>query len=231
MRKQTNMCTKRSSTGWCRWVPLTIAAMFLIAAADARAGDDDGWRLRVDFGFFDPGGNGITIDTGTTTVRSDLDGGGGAGVRGEYQLSRRLGVEIGFFSGASVDIDVGVSGGTSSTVVEVSSYTFLAPGLDVHLTPDAKVDLYIGPQLAWVNYSDVEVGVLPGSVGTGVSVDTDLGFGGILGLDVPVGERKRWTFQMNLRYLDTKMEGDATTPRLEADFDLTIFSLGFGYRF
>lgn len=231
MRKQTRMCLTRPSVGWRGWVPLTIAMMFLTLAADARAGDEEGWRLRVDFGFFDPGGDGITIDTGTATARSDLDGGGGFGVRGEYQLSRRLGVEIGFFSGASVDVDVEIAGGTSSTAVEVSGFTMLAPGLDVHLTPEAKVDLYIGPQLAWVNYSDIEVGVLPGLVGTDVSVDSDLGFGAVLGLDVPLGERRRWAFQTNLRYLATSIEGDAATTRLDADFDPTIFSLGFAYRF
>jgi len=227
MREQTNECTKGSRACWRWWVPITVAVMLLTGAAAARADEDKGWRLRVDFGAFDPGGNGITIDTGSTIVQSNLDGGGGAGVRGEYQLSRRLGVEIGFFNGASVDIAVG----TSSTMIQISSFTLLTPGLDVHLTPEAKVDLYIGPQLAWANFSDVELGVLPGVAGIGVSVDTDLGFGGVLGLDVPLGERKRWTFQTNLRHFVTKMEGNETTTRLEADFDPTIFSLGFGYRF
>lgn len=231
MRDETSLHASRSSTGCRIRVPLAVAALVLAAAAGAQAGEETGWRLRVDFGFFDPAGDGIVIDTGTTTVRSDFDGGGGVGVRGEYRMSRRLGFEIGFFSGASVDVDVRVSSGTSTTAVEVSGFTAFTPGLDVHLTPDAKVDLYLGPQLAWVNYSDVEVGVPPDSAGTSVSVGTDLGIGAILGLDVPVGERRRWMFQTSLRYMDTQMEGDVATPRLDADFDPTIFSLGFGYRF
>jgi len=208
-------------------VPITLATTVLVFATEARAQDEGGWRLRVDFGFFDPGGAGILIDTGTATFQSDFDGGGGVGVRGEYRWSRRMGVEAGFFSGASVD--VGFSGGTSTA--EISSFTVFAPGLDVHLTPEAKVDLYVGPQLALVNYSDLTTSVLPGFVGSSISVDSDVGFGAILGLDIPVGERNRWTFQTNLRYFDAKMNGVASTTRLEADFHRTIFSLGFGYRF
>ena len=87
-------------------IPLVFALACFLAAVETEAGEDTGWRLRVDFGFFDPGGDGTTFDTGTSTFRTDLRAGGGAGVRGEYQPSRWLGFEFGFFSGATVDIEM-----------------------------------------------------------------------------------------------------------------------------
>lgn len=221
------MWTKHSPC--CRGIiPMALAVACWLGTVDARAGEETGWRLRVDFGFFDPAGEGITVDTGLTTVSTDLDGGGGVGVRAEYQMSRRFGVEFGFFSGASVDINV-LSGSSSS--VEINSFTPFAVGANLHLTPGSRVDLYMGPQLAWVSYSSLEVGAGPGFAGTTISVDTDLGPAAILGLDIPVGERRRWSFQTSLRYFDTRMEGGSGTNSLDGDFDPTVFSLGFGYRF
>lgn len=215
----------RSHRDWMLPIALTVVVLF--AAGDSRAGEETGWRLRVDFGFFNPTGDGITIDT-ETTFSAELDSGAGIGVRSEYQWSRRLGVEFGFFSGASTNISVGSSGSAS---LEVSSFVPFAVGLDVHLTPASRVDLYIGPQVAWVNYSGIKAASGSGSSSASLSVDTSVGAAAILGLDVPVGSRKKWTFQVNLRYFDTSIEGSASSGRVEADFDPTVFSLGFGYRF
>jgi outer membrane protein W len=214
-----------------RIIPLVVALACFPGAVDTKAGDDTGWRLRVDFGFFDLGGDGITVDTGTNTFRTEVQAGGGAGVRGEYQPLRWLGVEFGFFSGATVDVDFDFSGGSGSTRVDVSSFVPFTVGLDIHLTPRSRVDLYIGPQLAWVRFNNVQVSVGSATTGGSISVDSDVGPGAILGLDIPLGASRRWAFQMNLRYFKTTMEGGNNGDSLKADFEPTIFSLGFGYRF
>jgi len=81
-----------------------------------------------------------------------------------------------------------------------------------------------------VEYGEVDVFAAPGSAGSSVSIDHDLGLGAILGLDFPLGEKRHWAFQTNLRYLATSMEGSTAGNQVDVDFDPVIFSLGFGYR-
>ena len=203
-----------------------VAIVAITGLPGTRADEDSGWRLRVDFAVVDPSNDpsDVVIDGGT--VRTDFDTGVGAGVRAEYQLNRRVGIDFGFLRTASVDVST--SGATSS--VEVTSFSPFTVGADFHLTPGKRVDLYAGPQLAWVSYGDIDVVTSPGGSTIEVSVDNDLGLGAILGLDVPLGERRHWAFQTNLRYLATSMEGEGIADDLDVDFDPAIFSLGFGYR-
>lgn len=216
-----------------RMIRISVGVLFIYLAFTgvANSGEEAGFRLHVDFGVFDPRGYGMAIDTGADTFGIDLDGGGGAGVRGEYRLGRRVGVEVGVFVGSSIDINLWYLDGDAATSVGFETFVPITVGMDLHLTPDARVDLYLSPQLALVRYGDVEVGVFPGYTGTRVSVDSDVGLGASLGLDIPLGEMKRWSIQMTLRHIDTTMEGHSGSTRIEADFDPTIFSIGFGYRF
>ena len=206
---------------------LGVAIAACSTAVDTRAGDDTGWRLRVDFGYYDSTGGGITIENGDT-FRADLEGGAGIGLRSEYQWSLWLGVEFGFFSGANVDISIGSS---NSSSLEVSTFVPYTVGLDVHLTPGTRVDLYLGPQVAWVSYSGITARYGSGSSEVDLSVDTQAGPAAILGLDILMGARKKWMFQLNVRYFDTSIESDTSAGRVEGDFDPPVYSLGFGYRF
>jgi len=195
-----------------------VVAIALCLAGSTHADEERGWRIRVDFALVDPGGD--TWRSGGGTVLAELDTGVGIGVRGEYQLSRRFGIEFGLLSAATVDTTL-ISGGATS--VDIASFAPLSFGADFHLTPDRRVDLYVGPQVALIEYGDVEV--TSGAVNS-FSIDRDFGVGAIVGLDVPVGEARHWAFQTNLRHLVTSMESGA----IAVDFDPTIFSLGFGYR-
>ncbi len=55
-----------------------------------------------------------------------------------------------------------------------------------------------------------------------MSVDSDVGIGAALGLDVPIGKGK-WAFSTGLRYIKTQAE--------EVDIDPVIVTIGFAYRF
>jgi len=151
-------------------------------------------------------------------------------VRGEYQFSPRLGVELGVLGAGSVDVASGIFAGTVGNAVQVSSFTPFTVGLNVHLTPDHLLDVYAGPLLALVSYSSVDVQTTIGNASTSVSVDNDVGLGAILGLDVPIGERG-WLIQTNLRYVDTDIENSGGVILINSEFDPLIFSVGFGYRF
>ena len=191
---------------------------------------EDPWRLRFDLSWVNPSGSSVFVNTGGSALGIDFDTGFGAGLRAEYLFSSRYGVEIGVLAAGNVDIASGIFGGTFGNDIEVSGFTPLTLGFNVHLTPDAPVDLYAGPLLALVNYSSVDVWTFPGSAGTGVSIDNDVGWGAILGVDVPLGKRG-WLVQANVRFIDTDMKDSGRGISFDGKFDPVIFSLGFGYRF
>ena len=224
MRSPTSAATRKLRT--------ILGATLLcgMLASPAIAEDGTGWRLRFDLAFFDTtGSNGVVVVDGTV-VSAGLDWGSGAGVRAEYRMNERLGVEIGVLGAASVDTSVEAGPGVTTTSVELNAFTPWTAGLNVHLIPDQRLDLYAGVMAAWVRYSDVDVVTQVGSTYTSVSADNDFGPGAILGLDVPIGEMGRWVFQANLRYIQTSVSSDRSGYRADFDVNPTIFSIGFGYR-
>lgn len=210
-------------------VLMAIFVLAFSAAGSLRADDETGWKIRVDLAFLDPGGDALIVDVGDETIATSLDSGGGVGVAAEYRFSRRLGVEFGVLAAASVDLSSGIFGPVFDNTVEIASFTPVTVGLDVHLTPGKAVDLYLGPQLSWVGYSGVNVSTGLGGTNSSLDLDSDVGPGAIVGVDVPIGQ-KGWLFQANFRMIDTNMKRGGTSP-LDVEFDPRIFSLGFGYRF
>lgn len=209
---------------------LTALYLAWLPHGSASAAEDRGWRLRVDFGVVEPGADGSTVEVDGVSARVRVDAGAGIGVRGEYQFSPRLGFEIGAFASGSAEVGSGVRIGEIGAGVKVSSFAALTAGLNVHLVPRSRPDLYIGPLLAYAAYDDVGLGVSAGRGTAYLSADRDLGFGAILGLDLPIG-KKGWAFNVNLRHIRTKLQARGSDGRIEMDYDPTIFAIGFGYRF
>jgi outer membrane protein W len=153
-------------------------------------------------------------------------------------VNRRLGLDVGVLTagtgvGNNLDIDwTGVRLRSGITMTPVTA------GLNVHLTPGSRFDVYMGPLVAYVMYSgfSLEIGSY---FDQGYSTRSDFGFGANLGVDLRLG-KGRWSLNTNIRYLNTTLEfrpssgfsakeaiaGSATT-----DLDPTIFSIGFGVRF
>lgn len=175
---------------------------------------------------------GLVRPAGTTRSYGG-DTGGGLGVNGEYRFSRRLGVDLGLFSGASVDIEAHTyrAGGTSWVTYDTLTFTPLTVGLDVHLTPDSRVDVYLCPLVALIRYGNLDTFVDSSGWRTGVDFDQDVAPGLAVGLGVPFGQ-KRWSFQANITYLDSSLEGRGPNGlRIDSGYDSTIFGAGVGYRF
>lgn len=167
------------------------------------------------------------------------DPGYGFSLSGEYRATDRLGVELGAqWSEYDLELMLGVGMFCDSAFCTVGATDSVTPltlslGLDVHLTPGRRADLYVGPVLAYVLYSDptfrFPIGTVRGSL------DDDLAWGGVVGLDVPFGDRG-WHFSGSVRYL--RAEADATARDEEGDTDTASLDLdqlavvvGFGYRF
>ncbi len=214
------------------WLPVGLLLLaVMVLAPGASATTDSGWQIRFYAAAIDmehdsapdrPDGFGF-----------DMDAGAGAGFNAEYRFSRRLGVDLGVLSGAGVDVAhyrtfAGNSGWVTS---ETLTFTPFTVGLDIHLTPDARVDVYACPLVALVQYGGLAVRSGPTGVSTDWDFDEDLAVGATLGLGVPIGQR-RWSFQANLTYLDSSLEGRGSNgSRFDGGYDSTVFGLGFGYRF
>jgi outer membrane protein W len=213
-----------------RSICIAILAMFANLAPAYSQDFDPTWRLHVDFAVVDPSGNFVVADVDGAGVQVGFDTVVGAGLRGEYQFSELLGVELGALGAGSAGVKTGVFGDLIGTAVGVSSFGSFTVGLNFHLAPNSSLDLYAGPFLAVVNYGNVDVQAGLGGVTTGESVDSDVSWGAIAGLDVPIGGRG-WSFQTSLRYIDTKMTSGSDSLSFNSDFDPVVFSLGIGYRF
>lgn len=225
----------------------TILVFALVLALGTRPGaaaapaDDDPWQLR--FG-------GVGVESGLTFATTDGSGtrtsgrsdsaGGGLGVSAEYRFSQRLGAEIGLIAAADFTIRFDDPYATNTLAFDA-----ITGGLNVHLSPDRAVDVYVGPLFAYIRYEDLgysfEPGEpvaqvpwwpdwVPGSTAYLIIAD-DFAFGVNLGLDVRF-RGTGWSVSTAFKYLATNV--DATTSwgdPADVDIDPLIVSLGAGYRF
>jgi outer membrane protein W len=183
------------------------------------------WRLRLDFSWVNSSGS-------TVSTKSDfgLDSGFGGGLRAEYLFTERLGVELGVLGTGSIDMASELTAGRFANEFSLGGYSAVSAGLNVHLTPNDPIDLYIGPQLALFNYSSIDSRAGSGFVGGSLSVDDDIGIGAMLGLDIPFGDSS-WIFHSSLRYFDTDINDSGGGSGFDRQYDPTIFSLGVGLQF
>ena len=219
--------------------PFIVAVLALAAGTTADAAEttgtvDTGWELRfyaaaVDM---DPGSKELAAP-GSTSFGYDVSAGGGVGFNAEYRFSRRLGIDLGLFSGGNVEFDGRVSraAGASRATYDTLTFTPLTAGLDVHLTPASRFDLYACPMVALVQYGRLSWYDEQRGWESTVDFDEDFALGARIGLGVPFGQ-KRWSFQANFTYLDSRLDGHAGGGvRIDRGYDTTLFGLGFGYTF
>ena len=215
-------------------VAAALLGVLLAAAASATA-PEQGWRLRV---------NGYWIDSsegraspGNTGYRSRVENSAaaGGGVAGEYRFGPRLGLELGALGGADNDYTLAFDAGAIA-VTDTMAFGAVCAGLNIHLTPGKKADLYAGPFVAHVTYSDILVGVAPGFAGSvAVNFANEIALGASIGVDVPISQ-SHWIFNAGVKYLaaspETSLEWGAVGSRREsASIDPLMVGVGFGYRF
>ena len=156
-----------------------------------------------------------------------LGSGSGFGFALEYLINDRLGVE-GTLLLADLDsdfiFDLGQDWGMDEDEL---GFTPLSVGLNYHLTPDRRADLYIGPFVALVQYDDVDFNALGQQFNR--EFDDEFTFGVNVGLDVPFGSETPWAFAGSLKYLAATAEGDNFDGEL--DVDPLIVTAGIAYRF
>jgi outer membrane protein len=215
---------------------IPVAATFVIALTvcalhptTVDAGESP-WRLRLFAVSMNPTGDEVVVEGSGERISFDAGGGYGGGFELEYRVSRRLGIDFGVLTASPV-IDVLID---EVGVISASAQPRITPiyaGLNVHLTPDSPLDLYIGPMLAYVIYSSFDLVVDPWFYREGFVTENDFGIGVNVGLDIRLGDAG-WLFTAAFKYLDTTL---AASPPDESvgrtDIDPMIFSIGVGYRF
>lgn len=187
---------------------------------------------------------GIEVTGGSVQSASALgpDTSLGFGLGLEYRASRRLGVQLDILT-SELDSEFDFFDLDLLVIESNLRMTPVLARLDVHLTPDRKVDLYLGPVLGYVRYGDIETGVRSDFLDESISVErvrTRNGFawGGQIGMDIPMGSRGAF-FTLKATYLEAEVEtieeidDDGERSEIESGFDLDPFIVqaGFGYRF
>ena len=233
----------RRHTRWLVPNGLMLAALTALAATppahageatEASAPPVKGWEIRFYAAAVDMEQGSTELTEPTTFHRGfDSSAGGGIGFNAEYRFSRRLGLDLGLFSGGNVDIETYTHRGTGNSWVSYDTLTFtpLTAGLDIHLTPDERVDVYFCPMVALVQYGSIAWYDDTNGFRSEVDFDEDFALGARLGVGVPFGE-SGWSFQANITYLDGSLEGrGANGVRVRSGLDSTMIGFGAGFRF
>lgn len=164
--------------------------------------------------------------------RLELGDGVEVGVAAEYRVGERVGLELSWsqvrldaeWLRAEYRPDPGDPSVIRAVTVASDSGDFtlqpLAFALLWHPAPGRRIDFYLGPQLAWVDY-DVGVDGAP-------ERDAEWAFGGKLGADLRLGE-SAWSAGLALRYLEIQHEGAERD--LYTGIGLPLFAANLNYRF
>ena len=202
----------------------------LLGAAPAAATEGE-WTLRFGAPWVDSGPDLRFTEEGSTIELAGQTG-FGLGLSIERRMSDRLGWEFGATWTRS-DVELRFSDPLFGTFVasdEMSPITLTA-GPDIHLTPDSRADVYVGPLVAWVLNNDVAFSLLGETLD--VKVDNNFAWGAVLGLDYPMGS-EGWYFCGSVRYLESEADAAPADDPSDTDslaIDPLMVAVGFGYRF
>ena len=183
-------------------------------------------------------GYGARIDAGGSPYREssgpldfperskiEIGNGSGFGLGLEYLFMPRLGVELSALSGnldAHYELDRAEGWGMTTRDL---GFTPLSLGLNYHLTPERRVDVYLGAFVSQAHFDSVTFRALGDT--RKVSFDSDTAAGIAAGADVPFTADSAWMLSLGLRY----MPSDAASQGFKLEIDPLITFAGIGYRF
>lgn len=213
---------------------LCLPFLALTLLADAANAQDDRWQLRAGGVWVNPDVSFIDEDNDGDRVKAGADSGIGFGLSFERRFSSRLGLEIGaLFAEPDVTLDANLADGGRFNVSDGVPFTAFTAGLNIHLTPDKSVDLYVGPLLGYVLFGDLgfRTQVAGETIAQNFSSNDEFALGAQIGADISFGDGP-WSLNVAAKYLDAGLEvtdegGEAT----DLGFDPLILNVGFGYRF
>ena len=188
-----------------------------------------GWILRPWIGGVQTSDDEVlqSFDNDFERRRVDLGSGSAFGIEAEYQFKDWFGLGLGILSAepdAGYQLDLGELWAMDEDGLEMSSFY---AGPLFHLTPRSRVDLFVGPFVAFTDFDDLEFSAL--GINREIDFDSEFGFGLKLGLDIPFRPDGNWGLHLGTIYLDATAETDP--PDFELDVDPWLFNVGLSYRF
>jgi hypothetical protein len=212
-------------TNGCRTALLLLAPLLLLPAS--RSGAASPWTVRLHGAWVRPAADFHLAGDNPDRVDAAVADGGGLLGGLEYRFTPRLGVDLAAMS-ARLDTTLSLSPQSLGTQRATDTLDFQAwlLGLDLHLTPARRFDLYLGPRAARVRYGDATFNYPAIGFRTRYAIGNDRAWGGFLGLDVPRG---RWSLGFGLLYLSTAAEPRGVDAKLT--LDPLVATAGAGYRF
>lgn len=219
-----------------------VGLLLFSPAAAAQGGYEAGkgsWTVRGFGAWLDTSGEPLvfrSIDpfppVGESTFT--LGDGEGIGLSLEYRITRRFGVEaLGLTADLegeyrSTFIDPPIPEQVVTQNVEAEIYGL---GLNLHLMPGRRIDVYLGPILAFVEYGEFRALVVTGEATTGtafIESSDDTALGATLGADLFLGSSGRWALSGAVRQLWSRFREDSF---FEIETDPLIATAGVAYRF
>lgn len=159
----------------------------------------------------------------------------------EYRLNDLLGFDFVLLNATS-DVDGRARGtfwindSTTGELIETGpldetdevgdvTLTPVTVGINFHLTPKSKLDLFVAPVIGYVFYGDLDLS------GEKIAMEDDFTYGATVGLDIPLGG-EHWVFNGALRYLSAETKPDEPgSPGESLDVNPVVFQVAAGYRF
>jgi len=196
-----------------------LTALALLPPA-ARADD---WTWRGWLAWVSPTGS-LDVANEFGDILVDVESSLGFGLEVERRFGERSGLAFGLStSQPTLDLrfTASVPGAASFAASDDLRMTTVSASWNLHLTPQGRLDLFIGPEVAWTTFGDLSAG------GLSTSVSEDFGLGARLGLDAPVGT-SGWAFHAALRWLDLGADLDEIDAGTSS-IDLSPWSAHLGF--
>ena len=228
---------------WNRPLLIVLASLAAGSIALPAVAANGRWHLRAHAVWNHPDLDWRTSPDPGDVVTIQADDAWGVGISGEYQVSDLLGVDMGILRTTpdirivAEDRDLGISLGATDGL----TMTPLSIGLNFHVAPASRFDIYLGPFLAYVLYGDLQwrVNETVDVAGTPIvfdetlqmSVANDLAYGAVAGVDIPLGPGG-WFFSGAVKYMSTEL--DATSSGGEGEnlsLDPVLVTVGVRYSF
>lgn len=151
----------------------------------------------------------------------------GFGADAEYLLSDRIGIDFGILVG---DIDslwkVDFIEDWAMQNKDVG-FTMFSAGVNFHLSPSSRADVFAGPFVALVDYSSETFRALGQTLDADLEQDTALG--AQLGVDFPFRAGGPWAVTGSLRYLPTSTRIKGTDYKLDVDPLMTVIGISYSF--
>ena len=153
----------------------------------------------------------------------------GATIAVEYRMSRLIGLELATLYAKSPDVD-DTTNGNNDEIGEGPSFLPIIAGANFHLMESDKLDVYVGPRIAFVNFDDFNLNIDGQS--TAFEVADEFAWGATAGINYQIGDG-RWSLVAEATYLDIDMEitQQGSSASVTNAFDPLIVNLGASYRF